>query len=49
MLKYITLPHVSTYERRWLRRIMIIVSLPPELVRVTYLTFSAARLWWKQP
>ena len=32
MLKYIELPHVSTYKRRWVRRIMIVVTFPQALV-----------------
>jgi hypothetical protein len=49
MLKYITLPPVTAYKRRWVRRIMIIVTFPQELVRVTYYTFVGAAFWWRQP
>ena len=49
MLKYIELPHVGTYKRRWVRRIMIVAAAPQELVRAVYGVFRGAAYWWKQP
>ena len=49
LLKYIELPHVATYKSRWVRRIMIVVTTPQELVRAVYYVFCGAALWWKQP
>lgn len=47
LLKYIELPHVGTYERRWMRRIMIVLTLPQELVRAVYGVFRAAAYSWR--
>jgi len=49
MLKYIELPHVSVYKRRWVRRLMILITIPQEVVRAIYGVFLGAALWWKQP
>jgi hypothetical protein len=49
LLKYIKLPHVSTYERRWLRRVMIFVTAPQALAYAAYDVFRGAAYWWKQP
>jgi hypothetical protein len=47
------LPHVSVYKRRWVRRIMIVVTTPQELVRALAYTlssvFAGAAHWWRQP
>lgn len=53
MLKYITLKrHVGTYERRWVRRLMIVANMPQELIRATYHAwkgvFTGAAFWWRQ-
>lgn len=49
MLKYIQVPHVSTYERRWARRLMIVVATPQELIRAVFNVFKGAAYWWRQP
>ena len=49
MLKYIDLPHVSVYKRRWVRRIMIVVTTPWALAHAVHDTFVGAAYWWKQP
>jgi hypothetical protein len=49
MLKYITLPHVSTYKRRWVRRIMIIVTLPQAFIHANYMMIVGAIRWWRAP
>lgn len=43
------LPHISTYERRWVRRIMIIVNIPRELWLANKTVFVMAAHWWRQP
>jgi hypothetical protein len=47
LLKLIELPHITTYKRRWVRRVMIIVTFPQEAVRAVYHTGRLASLWWK--
>lgn len=47
LLKLFELPHISTYKRRWLRRVMIVLTLPQEVARAVYHTFALARVWWK--
>jgi hypothetical protein len=47
LLKYIELPCINTYKRRWVRRIMILISTPQELVRGSYHTIQGAILLWK--
>jgi hypothetical protein len=49
ILKYITLPHVGVYKRRWVRRIMIVVTTPQEIVRAVYGVLWGAVYWWRQP
>lgn len=50
MLKLIDrLPHVASYKRRWVRRSVIVLTLPVELVRSAILTFHCAGFWWRQP
>jgi hypothetical protein len=49
MLKYITLPHIATYERRWVRRIMIIVTAPQAFVQANYGWIVGAVRWWRAP
>ena len=46
MLKYFELPHISTYKARWLRRVMIAITIPQEIVRAIYGVFCGAKLWW---
>jgi hypothetical protein len=43
------LPHMSTYKRRWVRRIMIPITIPQEIVRAIYHVFYGAAVWWKAP
>jgi hypothetical protein len=45
-LKKFELPHISTYKWRWLRRVMIVLTLPQEVARATYQTFRLAGVWW---
>jgi hypothetical protein len=45
----IALPHISTYERRWVRRLMIIVTFPQGVVQVISSLLSDAAYWWRQP
>ena len=49
LMKHIELPHVSTYKHRWLRRVMIVLTTPQEIVRAVYHTFVGAKYWWVQP
>lgn len=42
------LPHMSTIERRWVRRILIIALLPYELVMAWYWIFYWGWFWWKK-
>lgn len=53
MLKYLTLPHISVYKRRWVRRIMIFVTLLPEILmacgHATKCVISGAYTWWHLP
>jgi hypothetical protein len=45
-LKLIELPHVFTYKWKWMRRVMIIITFPQEIVRAIYQTYCNARPWW---
>jgi hypothetical protein len=45
-IKKFELPHLSTYKRRWVRRVMIVVTMPQEIARAIYHTFSAAKACW---
>ena len=38
-LKKFELPHISVYKWRWLRRVMIVVTMPQEVARAIYHTF----------
>jgi hypothetical protein len=49
LLKYIELPHMAVYKRRWVRRLMIPLTIPQEIVRAIYGVFWGAAFWWKQP
>jgi hypothetical protein len=49
LLSYIELPHVGTYKRRWVRRIMIVITTPQEAARAVYHTICAAAFWWRLP
>jgi hypothetical protein len=49
MLKYIILPHVSTYERLWVRRVMLFVTVPQSLIIVWVDVFRGAWFWWNHP
>jgi hypothetical protein len=46
MLKYFELPHVSKYKWKWLRRVMIVITFPQEIVRGIYQVYGFAKLWW---
>jgi hypothetical protein len=48
-VKLFDLPHVGTYKRRWVRRLVIIRNTPVEIVRAIFGVFSNAAFWWKQP
>lgn len=48
-IKWLELPHVSYWKNRWVRRVMIVLTLPQELIRANYSVFAGAALWWKQP
>lgn len=45
-----TLPHVSRYERRWVRRTMLLALVPVELVlstlRIQADILKGAWFWW---
>jgi hypothetical protein len=43
------LPHISAYKRRWVRRIMIVVTFPQGVVQVISGLLSDAAYWWRQP
>lgn len=43
------LPHISKWERLWVRRLMIVVSLPWELFRASYTVLWHAHWWWVLP
>jgi len=45
----VKLPHVSTYKRRWVRRIMIVVSFPKAIFQALRGVFRGASFWWNQP
>jgi hypothetical protein len=47
LLKLIELPHVMTHKSKWLRRIMITIMIPQELVRAVYGVFASAAMWWQ--
>ena len=47
ILKYLKMPHISYWKRRWVRRIMIVIALPQEIVRAIYSVFWHAVYWWK--
>jgi hypothetical protein len=53
MLKYITLPHVCHYERRWVRRLVIVLTFPLEIARAIYVGVRSVCIgavhWWRQP
>ena len=49
LLKRIELPHVSVYKRRWLRRVMIVLTTPQEIARAVYHTVLGAKYWWDHP
>jgi hypothetical protein len=46
-LKQFELPHISTYKWRWLRRVVIVATLPLEVARAIYHTCYCAGVWWK--
>jgi hypothetical protein len=45
----LTLPPISSYKRRWVRRIMIILTFPQGVVQVIANLLSDAAYWWRQP
>lgn len=45
----INLPHVSTYEKRWVRRLMIGVNFPREIYFALKGVCVGAAYWWNQP
>jgi hypothetical protein len=49
LLSYIELPPVQSYKRRWVRRIMIPLTIPQELLRSAYYVFASAAFCWRQP
>ena len=49
LLKYIELPHMAVYKWRWVRRLMIPLTIPQEIVRAIYGVFWGAAFWWKAP
>ncbi|MHC2466981.1 hypothetical protein ACVIHD_005993 [Bradyrhizobium embrapense] len=49
VLKLFELPHVSIYRRRWVRRVMIVLTIPQEVARAVMGTLRAAAFWRKQP
>lgn len=49
LLNYIRLPHVATYQRRWVRRLMIILTFPQSVVQSIYDILRGSVHWWRQP
>ncbi|WP_157450089.1 hypothetical protein [Bradyrhizobium sp. ARR65] len=48
LLKLFEIPHVMTFKRRWVRKVMIIAAFPQEVVRAVYQTYQNAAYWWRQ-
>jgi len=46
-IKKFDLPHISTYKSRWVRRVVIVLTLPLEVARAIYSTCYCAGVWWK--
>lgn len=46
MLKYLVVPALWTFERRWVRRTMVVLALPQEVLRALKDVVIGARGMW---
>lgn len=47
LLKLLELPHITAFKSRGVRRLMILITIPQELLRANVNVFRLAAYWWR--